>query len=199
LIADYAASDLSSQESKSPDESEDDSVCSDEDLATMSPPHGHSLTDIQDSLPPGTSHSCRAKKGIINSRLSAALDKCKVSDRDAVHLLTAFVEGLSLNPSEYIINRTSIKNARERFRKQSAEKVKSDFSDKNVEFVVVHWDTKLLPDVSGQEKVDRLPVIVTAPGVEQLLGVPQLTSSSGGEISSAVFDSLEKWSLLEKV
>jgi hypothetical protein len=31
----------------------------------------------------------RATKEIMTPRLSAALDKCKVSDRDAVHLLTA--------------------------------------------------------------------------------------------------------------
>jgi len=81
----------------------------------------------------------------MTSRLSAALDKCKVSDRDAVHLLTACIESISLNPANYIINRTSIRNSRESIRKEIAEKVRSDFVSLNVDFIIVHWDTKLLP------------------------------------------------------
>jgi len=135
----------------------------------------------------------------MTSRLCAALDKCKVSDRDAVHLLTACIESLSLNPASYIINRTSIRNSRESIRKEIAEKVHSDFVNLNVDFVIVHWDTKLLPGLTNQEKVDRLPVIVSTPNGEQLLGVPEIPSGTGSEISSAVYDCLEKWYLLDKV
>lgn len=39
----------------------------------------------------------------------------------------------------------------------------------------------------------------TAPNLERLLGVPQLPSGIGVEMSSIVFDNLEKWSLLDKV
>lgn len=147
----------------------------------------------------GSSGVQRATKSIMTSRLSAALDKCNVSDRDAVHLLTACIKSLSLNPASYIINRTSIRNSRESIRKEIAEKVHSDFVSLNVDFVIVHWDTKLLPGLTNQEKVDRLPVIVSTPNGEQLLGVPEIPSGTGSEISSAVYDSLEKWSLLDKV
>jgi len=41
------------------------------------------------------------------------------------------------------------------------------------------WDSKLLPGLTGNDTVDRLPVIITAPNVEQLLGVPQLSSGKG--------------------
>lgn len=68
----------------------------------------------------------------------------------------------------------------------------------NIDFCVVHWDTKLLPNVTGIEKQDRLPVIIKTPSTEQLLGVPHIPSESGKEIFSAVFDTLEKWGLLEK-
>lgn len=56
------------------------------------------------------------EKPILNLRSSAALDKYKISDRDAVHILVAIIESLSLNPDDFIINRTSIKNARQKFR-----------------------------------------------------------------------------------
>jgi len=65
--------------------------------------------------------------------------------------------------------------------------------------VVIHWDSKILPDITGKKNVDRLPVIATAPNIEQLLGVPELSSGTGREISSAVYDTLHEWSLLDIV
>ena len=40
---------------------------------------------------------------------------------------------------------------------------------------------KLLPALTGVEKVDRLAIIVTFQGKEQLLGVPEIQTSSGEE------------------
>jgi len=113
--------------------------------------------------------------------------------------LSAFIESVSLDPALYVINRTSIKNARQSVREKNAENVRSDFLNLNVDFAIVHWDGKILSDFGGHGKVDRLPIIVTGPNFEQLLGVPQIPSGTGLEMSSAIFDTLEKWSLLDKV
>jgi len=44
--------------------------------------------------------------------------------------------------------------------------------------LVVHWDGKLLPDISGNhEKVDRLPILVSGRGVERLLNVPKFPNA----------------------
>lgn len=99
----------------------------------------------------------------------------------------------------YVINRSSIRRSRQQHREDTAKNIQNKFSGLNVDFSVVHWDTKLLPSVTGMEKLDRLPVIVKTLFTEQLLGVPHIPSGSGKEISSAVFDTLEKWDLLEKV
>lgn len=40
--------------------------------------------------------------------------------------------------------------------------------------LVVHWDGKLLPDITGHEKVDRLPIVVIQENTEQLIAVPKL-------------------------
>jgi len=77
--------------------------------------------------------------------------------------------------------------------------MKYRFDNLNFKSYVLHWDSKLLPDITGHLKVDRLPVIVTAPNVEQLLGVPKLDSGTGYETSSAIYDTLKEWSLLDKV
>jgi len=160
------------------------------------------LTDEEEIMnleSPGPSKIKRARKEIINYRLSAALDKCKISDRDAVHLLTAAAESFNVNTSEYIINRSSIKRAREKCREKLSETIKSNFLNINHQYCVVHWDSKLLPGLTGRDTVDRFPVIMTAPNVEQLLGVPQLSSGKGNEICSAVYNTLNDWCLLDKV
>lgn len=147
----------------------------------------------------GPSKTKRSRKNLMTSRLTAALDKCKVSDRDAIHIITALLEALSLNINDFVLSRSSVKRAREMFRKEGATSIKSKFSDTDIDFVVVHWDSKILTDITGKSNIDRLPVVATAPNIEQLLGVPGLTSPTGSEVSSAVYDILHDWSLVDKI
>ena len=65
--------------------------------------------------------------------------------------------------------------------------------------LVVHWDGKLLPDLTGHESVDWLPVVVTGNKVQQLLGVPKLASGTGQAMAAAVCEILQAWSLTDKV
>jgi len=73
----------------------------------------------------------RARREIVTPRLSATLDKCKISDRDAVHLLTSCVEAMSLNPLDFVINRTSIRRSRQHFRELNSSNMKLKFFDLN--------------------------------------------------------------------
>jgi len=66
----------------------------------------------------------RARKQLLTPRLAVALDKCKISERDCLHLIMAFMEAVSLDPLTYVINRTSIRNQRNIFRKIYTEKIK---------------------------------------------------------------------------
>ncbi len=63
----------------------------------------------------------------------------------------------------------------------------------------MHWDGKLMPDITGTESVDRLPVLVTANGQAQLLAVPKLLSGTGEAQAKAIFSVLKDWSLEDKV
>jgi len=51
-------------------------------------------------------------------------------------------------------------------RNESATSIKSKFSDTNLDFVVIHWDSKILTDITGKSNIDRLPVVATAPGAQ---------------------------------
>jgi len=65
--------------------------------------------------------------------------------------------------------------------------------------LVVHWNGKLLPDEANQ-KVDRLPVIVTDPrGDAKLLGVPKLGAGTGQAMANAIMECLDKWQLAHSV
>lgn len=44
---------------------------------------------------------------------------------------------------------------------------------------MLNWDGKLLPALTGFEKIDRVAIIVTFQGKEQILGVPEIPISSG--------------------
>jgi len=59
--------------------------------------------------------------------------------------------------------------------------------------LTVHWDGKLLKDLTGKELVDRLHVIVSGLETNQLLGVPKLISGTGEAQVTAVNQLLEDW------
>ena len=65
--------------------------------------------------------------------------------------------------------------------------------------LVVHWDTKLLPEITERVKIDRLPVLVSFQGRTQLLGVPKLEAGTGKSQADAIFDNLNEWGITDKV
>lgn len=70
--------------------------------------------------------------------MAAALDRCKISDRDAVHILLATAESFGININELIINRTLVNSTRQRFRKNRIEKLQVDFNPFKIGPCVVH-------------------------------------------------------------
>lgn len=111
----------------------------------------------------------------------AVLDKCQISDRDAVHLLMATAEVFGEDVGNLVINRTSIQRFRQEIREKQVKVIKERFQNIALEHVVVHWDGKLLPDITGKKMAERLPVIISSGDVEQILHVPILPDSTGKE------------------
>lgn len=65
--------------------------------------------------------------------------------------------------------------------------------------LTVHWDGKMLEDISGQEVVDRLPILVSGQSVDQLLGVPKIESGSGELTATAVYETVSSWGIADKI
>lgn len=141
----------------------------------------------------------RGKGEFINERIVSVLDKCKISDRDAVHVLIAVAEGLGHNVNDLIINRTSLRRMRSKYREAVVGKLRENYRLSSTEPCVLHFDGKILPDINGTQKVDRLPVIVSNRNGEQLLGIPRTPDGTGEDIASAVYDVIDDWGLLPNI
>ena len=98
-----------------------------------------------------------------------------MSDRKATSVLATVAQSLGHDVYELNINHSSIHRRAQHYRAKIVSQLKEQFLG-NVS-LDIYWDGKLLRYFTGQEVVDRLPVIVAGAGVNQLLGVPKLTFS----------------------
>ncbi|GBP27014.1 hypothetical protein EVAR_11247_1 [Eumeta japonica] len=78
-----------------------------------------------------------------------------------------------------------------------AESLKKEFKSETP--LTVHWDGKLIEDITGHETVDRLPILVSGNGVDQLLSVPKLNRGTGEACARAVYETIESWNLFHQV
>lgn len=164
-------------------------------------------TDVTDNQPPCTSSSIssppptkRGRNIVLNSDLVSMLDRNKVSTRSAVMVIGAAAKALGHDVTPLTLNKTSIHRQRQQHRKEMARSIQMNFHPDAA--LIVHWDGKLLQDLIGREKVDRLPILVSSCGPEhgtQLLAVPKLASGTGAAEANAVFEALNNWKVADRV
>jgi len=54
--------------------------------------------------------------------------------------------------------------------------------------MVLNWDEELMEDLTGDQKVNRLPIVVSGSGVEQLLAIPKLSAGTGQAMAHAMME-----------
>lgn len=139
----------------------------------------------------------RDRKTVVTAGLVAALDRTKTSDRKATFVLAETAKSLGHSIDDLALNRDTNRRQRMKHRAQQATQLKAEFQS-NVP-LVVHWDGKLIPDLTGSEQVDRLPVIVSGKGVSQLLTVAKLPSGTGQAQATAVYEAVEDWGVSDNI
>lgn len=107
-----------------------------------------------------------SKKSLLSKHVTSALDRNNVSDREALRLMVLIAAALGHDPSSLPLSRSTIQRKRKEGRKAVFEEIKQSVSLDDP--VIVHWDGKILHDILGTEKIDRLPVLVFADGKEKL-------------------------------
>ena len=126
----------------------------------------------------------------MTPELTSALDRTKMSNREAVFTIAATAINLGHYINDLTLSVSTIHRARKENRKKLAEKDKQEFNvDKPL---VVHWDGKLLPNITNvvHEKVDCLAILVTGENTEKLLGVPKISKGTGEAMAEVTVVSL---------
>lgn len=67
------------------------------------------------------------------------------------------------------------------------------------ENAVICWDTKYFPDLTGDDRVDHIPILISQESGDQLLGIPKLATATGSSTAEAVYDSAAEWKTLDRI
>lgn len=129
--------------------------------------------------------------------LAAALDRTKTSSRSASHILIAAAAGLGLNVDNINLSSSAIHAKRIKLRAQFLSELKENIQ--LARSLVIHWDGKLLADIDSSTIVERLPVVVSGLGTEQLLGVPKLDTGTGVNQATAIIETIDEWSVSGRI
>ena len=101
-------------------------------------------------------------------------------------MFTPVIQRLGHNPAEYNVSYSSIRRERMKHRQNIAEDLKADFTP--TIHLTIHWYEKLLQDITEKDTVDRLQILVSGEGVDQLLSVPKISSGTGEAAAPAVYE-----------
>ena len=100
---------------------------------------------------------------------------------------------LGQDPEALAISWSTIRRLRRKHREAAANGIVDVF--KRSTALTVHWDGKLMPDLTGQDKVDRLPTLVSTMGEKKLLGIPKIPAGTGQIKAQAVQTAICEWKL----
>jgi len=93
--------------------------------------------------------------------VASALHRTKVTDRKAALLIAATAKSLGQDLSSLAVSKITLRKDRMASRSIMSSQVKLRFEIEPYVPVVIHWDRKILPDISGRhENVDRIPIYV---------------------------------------
>ena len=139
----------------------------------------------------------RGRTNILTPPLLSSLDRTKISDRRAVQVIAPIIHASGQNFEEYSISRSSIRRYRRLHRAKRAAELKAEFNPQKP--MLLHWDGKLMEDLTGDQKVDQLPIIVSGSGIEQLLSVPKLPSGTGRAMADAIIEAVSAWGIQDHI
>ena len=114
-----------------------------------------SSNDVQVS----TSKKARGRRNILSPDVLSSLDRTKTSDRNAVHTISAVIKAAGQKVESFNVNRFSVRCLRRQHRAVHSSQLKAGLRLNNC--LTLHWDGKLMRDLTGDEKVNRLPVILS--------------------------------------
>ncbi|XP_074108502.1 uncharacterized protein LOC141533485 [Cotesia typhae] len=128
---------------------------------------------------------------VITLELASALDRANVSNRNASFILSAAYKSVELDIKTLNLSCSTICRYWIRYRQTISENLKNYF--KFEDRYTVHWDGKILSDITGSDSVDRIAIILSTSKTNQLLGVTKILDGSAESHSVAIIDTLKEW------
>ncbi|KAG0724209.1 hypothetical protein GWK47_000472 [Chionoecetes opilio] len=152
--------------------------------------------DVIASPPPKRSRRVPSQKKIISPQVSAALDRTNISDRKAAHVLLPFAEELGANTREWSLSASTINRQRKRHRQEKAAELKEKFAPDVP--LTLHCDGKLMPSLTNEGVMDRLPILVSGEGVEKILAVP-ITDGKAEPTANTIHSVISEWAISDRI
>ncbi|XP_050704488.1 uncharacterized protein LOC126989930 [Eriocheir sinensis] len=153
------------------------------------------------SLDACTSTLCRKKKrskNFINQDVAVAYDRMNISIRDAAMSYSVVAQSLGQNLDEISISASTMYRARKAIRKQVAVAYQGEEFCPG-EPLVLHWDGKMLPTITGNRSEDRIAILVSGKGQEKLLGIPKIPAGTGAEIARVCIECIREHHLSDRI
>lgn len=154
------------------------------------------VLDYADEIP--SYHSIKRRKlDIVTEEVALALDRTKTSSRNATRILAATVIGLGHDITHVNLSHSTVHRTRMKIREKLAAQLK-----KNLQLapaLVLHFDGKLLPTWRKSKKVERLPVVVSGSGCNQLLGVPKIIDGRASHQAVKILEVLDEWNVGDRI
>ncbi|XP_025270393.1 uncharacterized protein LOC112639732 [Camponotus floridanus] len=112
-------------------------------------------------------------------------------------IIAPVLSSVGVNIEDTTLSYRTIQRTRMLLQKDIAIGLKDNF--KAHDKYVVHWDGKILNDIAESKFVDRLPILLTAFGTEQLLGVPKMNSGTAENQAAAILSTLNQWGIIRYI
>ena len=152
-------------------------------------------------------------RDIMNSpTVVAMLDRTGQTSRTAVGLVstllkTGKVDGKETDLSEFILSPSTAERKRAHSRSVLMEQAITEFEQKKPDKAALHWDGKLIADVSGVLQENEAILVSGSPHYIEgkLLGVAKLVDDDGNPTSTgeaqagAVIDQLRQWGVADNI
>ena len=139
--------------------------------------------------------------------VTAMIDKTECTNHVTIGVLASILKAAGADLKNFNISKDTVLRQRNKQREVIAARVKSDFKDKKPECACLHWDGKLIDNVTGS-KDERLAVLISgAPHFTEgkVIGIPRLMDEDGNPTSTgeaqfeACLELIEEWEVIKNI
>ena len=116
-----------------------------------------------------TTLPAKIRKTVLTPEVAAALDRTKVSDRNAMYTIASTAKALGHDVNNLVLSSSTIRRRRRAVRCLAARDLQENFH--LTVPLIIHWDGKLIIEMrhDSVERIDRIPTVVSGCDVERLL------------------------------